>query len=148
MNWRNTEQFNDIIGANVNGILMSEDRLTFQTDKGLIEYEVEGDCCSHSYFFDFYGVKHLLDNGPVTAFESVDLSPGDPGYVDPDVEIDYEYIRCYGYRLTTEHPTFGPVSSVVSFRNSSNGYYGGSMERTVSGVIQPDQVVLTKDKIG
>ena len=39
-----------------------------------------------------------------------------------------EYIQVYGYRLTTLSRKWGPVSSVFSFRNSSNGYYGGSID--------------------
>ena len=36
----------------------------------------------------------------------------------------------YGYKIVTAHPVFGEVTSVLSFRNSSNGYYGGWMDRT------------------
>jgi hypothetical protein len=127
----NTEE---IIGAAVFAIHINEDRLVFETSKGIVAYEVDGDCCSRSYFFDFYGVRNLLDNGPVTAFEEVHLSPGDPGYRADTWEKgagwsegEYEDVKVYGFRFTTSHPMFGDVSSVVSFRNSSNGYYGGDM---------------------
>src|SRR5690242_380172 len=131
-----------LIGATVVGIYVSEEYLTFETNRGLVTYTVDGDCCSHSYFFDFHGVENLLSNGPVIAFESVDLSPGDVGYQDPAAtrrEYDEEVV-VYGFRLTTEHPQFGSVSSVFSFRNSSNGYYGGSMYLT-EGRIDPAQQV-------
>lgn len=110
-------------------------------------YTVEGDCCSSSYFFDMHGVEHLLNNGPVTAFEAVSLSPGDVGYQDPDAtrrEYDEE-VKVYGYRLTTEHPKFGPVSSVFSFRNSSNGYYGGWMYLAEGRIDMAQQVRVTAD---
>lgn len=124
-----------IVGATVTGIHMSDDYLVLETSKGLMGYRVEGDCCSRSYFHDFYGVRNLLENGPVTAFEEVHLSAGDPGYR-PDTwekgigwdEREYEEIKVYGFRFTTVHPQFGDVSSVLSFRNSSNGYYGGDMQ--------------------
>ena len=148
-----------MVGRTVNAILMSEDRLTFQTDDGLISYDAYGDCCSRSYFFDFYGVKNLLENGPVVAFEKFDLAPGDPGY-HSDTEGPWDapcpecgvtghgYLQVYGYRFTTEHPNFGPVTSVFSFRNDSNGYYGGSLERYMGGVISADQVLITEDQTG
>lgn len=124
-----------LIGANITAIHMNEDYLVFETDKGLMGYRVEGDCCSRSYFHDFYGIRNLLDNGPVTAFEQVSLSPGDPGYQPATWEKgtgwdagEYEDVKVYGFRFTTEHPQFGPVSSVLSFRNASNGYYGGDMQ--------------------
>jgi hypothetical protein len=140
-----------IVGRKIGAIYWSEDLLTFETDQGLVSYYVEGDCCSHSYFFDFYGVDRLIGSR-VTAFEAVNLAPGDPGYLKTtwDVEGPDDYygdIKVYGYRFTTEHPTFGPVSSVLSFRNSSNGYYGGWMDPT-EGVVRGDQKPITEDVIG
>lgn len=137
-----------VVGADVSAIYISEDYLVFETSKGIIAYQVEGDCCSHSYFFDFYGVRNLLDNGPVTAFEEISLSPGDVGYRAETWENgvgwdagEYEEVNVYGFRFTTTHPMFGDVSSVVSFRNSSNGYYGGDMrsielDAVPSGMLQ------------
>ena len=146
-----------LIGRTVSAIYVSESRLTFDTDAGQVSYEVEGDCCSSSYFHDVVGVEHLLSNGPVTAFEEVDLQPGDPGYHDPNCEGswtgpaacggNHDAIAVYGYRLTTEHPKFGPVSTVIAFRNDSNGYYGGWMER-VDGKVRPDQHRVTSDVLG
>lgn len=144
-----------LVGATVTAIFMSEDRLIFQTDRRLIAYGVEADCCSESYFFDFYGVRHVLDNGPVVAFESVQLSPGDVGYRpstwDPEI-VRREYqdvVEVYGYRITTEHPQFGPVSSVFSFRNDSNGYYGGWMSLVSDcDQVPEDAKPLTEDFIG
>lgn len=136
-----------LVGATVRAIHISEDYLTFDTDRGLVTYTVEGDCCSHSYFFDFYGVEHLLKNGAVTAFESVGLSPGDVGYHAPTWTVPedaYDEVVVYGFRLTTEHPGFGSVTSVFSFRNSSNGYYGGWMYLT-EGAIHAGQRQLTAD---
>lgn len=121
------EHLSKMIGATVSRVLIGEEILAFETDKGRAVFTVEGDCCSNSFFHDFYGVAHLLGNGPITEWEEVDLDPSDPGYVSPDEQIDYEYVQTYGYRFTTVHPVFGEVSSVFSFRNSSNGYYGGWM---------------------
>jgi len=117
-----------LIGKTVKHIFLNEEYLKFVTDGGNFVFTVEGDCCSHSYFYDFIGVKKLLAGNPITSFESVELSEDDPrAKVKPD---EYEEIECYGYRITTEDPKFGEVSSVFSFRNSSNGYYGGWMRDT------------------
>lgn len=115
--------FEKLVGKKINRILMSQDYLRFETDKGDFSFSVFGDCCSHSYFYDFYGVQKLLDNGPVKQVEAVDLTPGDFNTDSRD-----DYIQCYGFSFTTESPEFGDVTSVFSFRNSSNGYYGGWVE--------------------
>jgi hypothetical protein len=116
-----------LIGKKIRGIFMSSEFLVFITDdeqEPVIAYTVEGDCCSYSYFYDFYGVKNLLENGPIIEAEPVSLD-------DPENPNDHgEWTVVYGYRLTTEHPMWGLVSSVFSFRNDSNGNYGGWMERT------------------
>lgn len=146
----NDLKFDEIVGKKVTGIKMSEDYLVFEYDGGEVCYTVWGDCCSMSYFFDFYGVKNLLDGGPVESFEAVELSVGDVGYHPKtwtvDDEDEYCYTQVYGYRLTVEHPLFGTVSAVLSFRNESNGYYGGWMVRReeYSGEME----TLTSDKIG
>lgn len=141
--------FFDLVGASINEIFMSDKFLTFQTDKGSISCQALGDCCSESYFYDFYGVKNLLENGPVVSFEEIDLSPGDPGYLPRGHEDEhFGYFQVYGYRLTTVHPKFGEVSSVFSFRNVSNGYYGGWIEPVDLDVPKAKQIKLTADKVG
>lgn len=113
-----------LIGQQVKEVWMNEENLQFVTADAVLDFYVEGDCCSHSYFFDFYGVDLLL-KFPVVDVEEVDLSPGDPGYLPPGYEKGYESIQVYGYRITVEDPKLGNRSAVFSFRNSSNGYYGG-----------------------
>ncbi len=96
------------------------------------------------------GVEKLILNGPVLKVESVELQPGDPGYHDPDcpgfrwvkkpnsdgfMEVpspcgdNHDVLAVYGYRFITENPTFGEQSTVVAFRNNSNGFYGGWMQK-------------------
>jgi hypothetical protein len=141
----------DLVGKKITKIRMGEYDLIFETEDGEVQaFEVEGDCCSHSYFFDFYGVRQLLDGGKVTSTEAVDLSPGDPGYRSETFETngnEYDCIQVYGYRVSVEHPLFGEVSGIVSFRNSSNGYYGGWMFKSSSPGYEsvPE---ITEDVIG
>lgn len=115
--------FKSLVGKKVLKIFVDSDYLIFQTDQGQVAYMVEGDCCSTSYFYDFVGVEKLLKNGPVLSWKSIPLEL--PANEKPKED---EYIQCYGFELVTEDPAYGEVTSVVSFRNSSNGYYGGWME--------------------
>lgn len=138
-----------IIGATVERVFWSSDRMILDTDKGVFIYDVEGDCCSFSYFHDFIGIKKLLNNGPVVGFESVDLDADD---IEDD---DHNYTQVYGYRFETEHSKWGLMSSVVSFRNESNGYYGGWMDLLVTERSDLPEILgngtfeeLTSDKIG
>jgi len=129
-----------LVGKSVKKLYMNEDYLKFETDQGTFVYGVEGDCCSHSYFYDFYGVKNLFLNGPITEVKEVQLLP-------PERKVDqYDEIKVYGYQITTESEIFGPVTSVFSFRNSSNGYYGGCM----NGPHEDKEVLpeITNDLIG
>ncbi len=122
-------ELKDLVGRRVLKIFMNEEYLKFETDKGSLVYEVSGDCCSHSYFFDFYGVKKLIENGIVTDVRTVDVAPGDD-----NTKHDYDdCIQYYGYQITTENKELGEQTSVFSFRNSSNGYYGGSIDKVENG---------------
>lgn len=149
---------NAIIGQTITGILMGEKQLVFETRNKPVKFMVSAGCCSQSYFFDFYGVKNLLGS-VVTKFERVELTAGDVGYHAATYDVPvagekgmerYSHTQVYGYRLITEHPVFGEVSSVFSFRNDSNGYYGGDMTLCEDDGNAPPPMMerLTSDKIG
>ena len=90
--------------------------LVFDTDDGAIVYETEGDCCSETWFSDILNISNII-NETVIAVRKLEL---------PDVEDDrsrQEYDRVYGFALDTKKG-----SCEVIFRNSSNGYYGGSID--------------------
>lgn len=137
-------------GLRVLEIYMSESYLTLITDQGPRSFYVEGDCCSCSEFYDFYGVEFLLGS-EIVEFEQVGLSPGDEGYRPSTWETadeeEYLVTEVYGYRFTTIHPTFGPVSSVVSFRNTSNGYYGGYMVVSPNSHLTDPKYRIMKDTV-
>ncbi len=118
-------ELKDLIGRKVTKIYLNQDYLQFDTDGPTYTYVVSGDCCSISYFYDFYGVENLLKNGKITEIKTVGLNPTDLLVK----ENDCDCIQVYGYQITTESEHYGPVTSVFSFRNSSNGYYGGSIDK-------------------
>lgn len=117
----NEPTLTQLIGKTIKKIFMNHKYLKFETNKGTIVYGVDGDCCSYSHFYDFYGIKNLLNNGPIITTQRIEidsktlLNPGD------------DHTEAYGFQLTTMSPEFGEVTSVFSFRNESNGYYGGSL---------------------
>jgi hypothetical protein len=87
----------------------------------LLYLQTEGDCCSHSWFEHIESVRSLigqeilsLESRPFNSFHEEDTD----GY-------GYEYIKVYGFAIVT---AIG--KTVVEFRNSSNGYYGGSIRVT------------------
>ena len=144
-----------LIGKKIKRIFMNEDYLKFETDKGNIVFNVDGDCCSQSVFYDFLGVKKLFNNGAVVSFEDIELHPSDIIEENGDQKDKKSYqesIEVYGYRIVTVDSILGEVSSVFSFRNYSNGYYGGSLELCLDDKdVQPEifedvlETVSTKD---
>lgn len=122
-----------LIGKRITQLFVSPEYFLFISDKN-VGYLVDlyADCCSSSFFYDFYGVKNLLENGPITEVKSVPLEvtdavKSDGGWGMKDKTSEDIDIKAYGYQLTTIHPEFGEVTSVFSFRNYSNGYYGGEI---------------------
>lgn len=136
--WRERYNMNNLVGAKIQQIFMDFDVLTFITDKGNFSYGVTADCCSSSYFYDFHGVQKLLENGPVVSTRSIDLE-------DPDDEDARrgDVVVAYGFEIVTEHPKWGEQTSVVSFRNDSNGYYGGSLVRINVSCWDPRRELFT-----
>lgn len=127
-----------LVGRKVEKIFMNKDSLRFETDKGPVVFGVDGDCCSTSYFYDFYGVANLLKNGPVTEVKSVPLD-------EKSTNGSSDEVQCYGYQITTESPEWGQMTSVFSFRNYSNGYYGGSLTNASDDTVVSPEV--TEDVI-
>jgi len=133
-----------LVGKKVKKIYLNEDYLKFETDDGNVVFTVDGDCCSTSVFYDFYGVKELLKNGKVKEVKEVELTTDDR----MDAKNYQESIQVYGYQITTaDDGQWGDRTSVFSFRNYSNGYYGGSLEDTEDREVLPeitDDVVETQ----
>lgn len=128
MNWTDYEKEEamnlgaPLIGKTIVAVEISGDELRLTTSDGTVRYGVEGDCCSSSYFYDIHGVEKLLNGGPVLEMNSIPLDEPD----DEDARRG-EVVRAYGYEIVSDHPEFGEVTTAFSFRNDSNGYYGGWM---------------------
>ena len=111
---------NELIGKKITGLRINEDQsvLAFDTDQGVIAYDVWGDCCSEAWFADITGVGALI-GGTVQTADEVSMD----GYNVEDGRTRQECDEAYGYKLTTDKG----YADIV-FRNSSNGNYGGSIE--------------------
>lgn len=110
---------NELVGKTVIGLRVNEDQsiLAFDHSDGTsTSYEAYGDCCSETWFADITGVEALL-GGKVLEVENVDL----PAVADGRTRQEED--QFYGVKLRTDK---GLVDIV--YRNSSNGYYGGSID--------------------
>lgn len=115
------------------GVSPGEDVMVFDTDAGRVGYGTVSDCCSETWFADLTGVSALL--GEIVT-EAVPLSMD--FYNDYNVEdgrTRQERDEAYGYGLTT-----AKGHATLVYRNSSNGYYGGTMvlaDPTYDGPLVP-----------
>jgi hypothetical protein len=117
---------------------MSENRLVgkiveavyLAKDKGAIRFDVrggdpiiaraDGDCCSHTWIEEVQGPEQLIE-ATVVSIEDVPMR-------DPvKNHKDYDSLQFYGCKITSDKGF-----CLIDYRNSSNGYYGGSLEWPVS----------------
>ena len=111
---------NPLIGKTLTGMKIAEDRqaLLFQTADGDIVVGVDADCCSYTWV-EHVELPALGFPALVTAVDDLDM-PQDPKpstfHTDPDS------LQFYGCKISTDR---GEI--VIDYRNSSNGYYGGSI---------------------
>jgi uncharacterized protein (TIGR02996 family) len=111
-----------LIGKTILGLSVSDDQslLAFTLANGPFVLRAEGDCCSESWFYRVRGVVNLIGATVLLIQES----PVD------DVDVNdglgrQEEDSAYGVGLVTDRG----IASVV-YRCSSNGYYGGWVEKT------------------
>lgn len=111
----------ELVGKKIKRIFIDADQqqfIKFEIDGGeegdYIMYSAYGDCCSESYFSELIGVTSILGK-EILFVEEMDLGAGEA--------TRQGYDTLYAYRLKTED-----TSCLVIFRNSSNGYYGGSCD--------------------
>jgi hypothetical protein len=103
-----------LVGQRIKAIYVNSETLHIVTDKAVHKFEVEGDCCSHSYFYEVQNVSQMI-SWVAKEIEKI-------GMPNPEQPDEYGLLQAYGYKIHTE----GGYGLIV-FRNSSNGYYGGWM---------------------
>jgi len=121
-----------LVGLTVTSIDLSDDRttliLTGERDGAQATYrlETEGDCCSQTWIEGVYEESALIGHTIAkaeelkltTAFNGNDHTALGEGFYEDGMAF-------YGLALSTERGRF-----VIDYRNSSNGYYGGSIKVT------------------
>ncbi len=112
---------NPLIGKTITEVLISEDgaAIKFVVLGGEpIVARADGDCCSQSWIEDMQGVDQII-NSPIVAVEEVGDMPEVAGNRYDHYEEEMAY---YGCKITS-----GKGYALIDYRNSSNGYYGGSL---------------------
>lgn len=120
----------ELIGKNINRVLINADDtiIAFDTNDGVVAYETYGDCCSSAWIESITGVEALIGQ-TVTGQETIEMPVPPSREYKSDHYVDE--LRDYGEKLATAK---GVIDIV--YRNSSNGYYGGSLDllRTVPDI--------------
>lgn len=99
--------------------------LIISTNEGQLSYAVEGDCCSESWFSDIVGIKNLV-GAKISRIE--EITDELKWYNTDDGRNRQECDSVYGYRIFGyRHDGYEILLGEIIFRNSSNGYYGGSL---------------------
>lgn len=123
-------------GKTARSVWASEDQqsLAFLCDgEHGVRWDADGDCCSVSWFADIVGLRALI-GATVSRVEEIDLET--LGYRTDDGRGRQECDQAYGFKIITDK---GWVD--VIFRNSSNGYYGGSMSAGVFDQAQAEHTL-------
>lgn len=117
-------RFRDMIGRKLSTVTLNDDgaAVLFTFDEGpTARFDVEGDCCSTSW------VEHLELPGNIkgaTVLSVDDSVPITQDHSEHDEDNGGDSIQVYNTVFRTDR---GDI--VLEYRNSSNGYYGGSLVR-------------------
>ena len=125
-----------IVGRRIEKIFVDTKQqhyLRFVTDSGNCDYRADGDCCSESYFSDVNRIKNIIGK-IIIDVKAVELAQTQI----PHIESRQDEDIIYGFRIVSKDGM-----ALVIMRNSSNGYYGGTVERIDS---IPDNVELFEIK--
>jgi hypothetical protein len=110
-------ELTDLIGKNPQALWISPsgEDLYLVCDGAIYLFQTDEDCCSESWWADICSPQQLLEGDTITMIEEIPLP--DPEDERSKQEVDF----AYGYALKTNRGT-----CTFIYRNSSNGYYGGS----------------------
>ena len=116
----------ELIGRRVDAIDVEKAKqewIVFHTDAGPLCYHAEADCCSETWFSDIIGLEQLIGQ-KVSSVEEITIPDSVSGLIDRDGRGRQESDTLYGYLIENGSWRNG---CKIFFRNSSNGYYGGSL---------------------
>ncbi len=107
----------ELVGKTVNKVYISDDKelLKFEINDGeSVVYHAEKDCCNDVWFNHVNGLQNLIGATVISVYDKPDIDNATPTRQDMDI--------VYGWTVITVNGYFD-----VEMRNSSNGYYGGSL---------------------
>lgn len=110
-----------LIGRTILEVYVREDQssIKFTTDQGDIEAWCEGDCCSSTWIEDVIDAQVLIGVMVIVA-EDIAL----PEHMRQPTQHQHceEEMEYYGFKIASRKGV-----CTLAYRNSSNGYYGGSL---------------------
>ncbi|MNQ16294.1 hypothetical protein D3C85_292910 [compost metagenome] len=124
----------ELVGNVIKEIYVNEDQsiIRFVTDIGDLCYIAEGDCCSETWFADILFSYRFFCGRKVAEVVELEIPDFVTKMANSDGRTRQEYDEVYGYQIVVERQnnySYGSAESCdIIFRNSSNGYYGGSCE--------------------
>ena|SRR5208337_447769 len=106
-----------LIGKTIASIELAKDQKAIKfnlSDGSSIVAKTDGDCCSESWIESIDNPEALIGS-PVLAVEDISMAelPRDE---------DCDLTQCYGCKIRTANG-----EAFMEYRNTSNGYYGGSL---------------------
>jgi hypothetical protein len=110
-----------LVGGRLIDVRWSQGDITVVTDKGTLTMTAYGDCCSSSWF-ESVEVDPGLEGSVVIKVDQ-EADPR-PDWVETPSKVE-EYEECIQYYFGTIYTDKGRIT--WEMRNSSNGYYGGSI---------------------
>ena len=131
-------ELKDLLGKTVHQVLANaeKDLWRFVTDQGDVDYTCYGDCCSESWINHIADLDVLIGQ-KVEEVEEIDLFSllgAEPESTKQEVD------KVMFHRVRTDKGV-----CVIEFRNSSNGYYGGSFERSAIDAVKYPLTPVTED---
>ena len=110
---------NPLVGKTLTGVKLAKDKeaILFQTTEGDIVAQCDGDCCSSTWI---ESIENTIRSFPAVVLVASDIEDGLPETIEND--SNYECLQFYGFKVDTDKGVL-----VIDYRNSSNGYYGGSL---------------------
>lgn len=112
------QEYQKMIGKRIQGITLAQDKKSLTitlTNRDKIEGVVEADCCSNTW------IEHLEIPADIEGAEIMDIDDDTP-IKKINNEEECELLQIYCTKIVT---TKGYID--IEYRNSSNGYYGGSL---------------------
>lgn len=107
-----------LIGKVVTAVHLADDNMAIKFDVAdgePIIARTDGDCCSHTWIENVENVEALI-GAAVLSVRNIDMPEAPPR------DNDYDVIAYYGCGIAT-----AKGECILDYRNSSNGYYGGSL---------------------